>query len=79
MNWEKLADVDILQLERNEALLDSLYTFLEENELSSAEAARAEPSQLSKMLAVVQWVMKVKKIANFSKVHFSAIFSVCFR
>ena len=59
MDWKALADVDLFQLERNESLLDSLYGFLEKNELSAAEAARIEPSQLAKMLTVVQRVMKV--------------------
>ena len=59
MNWESLAAVDVFQLERNEALLESLYTFLEENELSDAAAASTEPAQLAKTLAVVQRVMKV--------------------
>ena len=60
MDWERLAAVDVFQLERNESLLDSLYTFLEKNELSAAEAARAEPDQLAKTLSVVQRIMKVE-------------------
>lgn len=65
MDWDKLAAVDVLQLERSEALLDSVYTFLEENELGSAEVARAEPGQLAKMLSVIQSVLKVKKVTAF--------------
>lgn len=61
MDWEKLAAADVFQLERNEALLESLYKFLEENEFGSGEAARAGPDQLAKILTVVQQVMKVQK------------------
>jgi len=61
MDWEGLAAVDISQIERNESLLDSLYQFLETNELSTADAARAEPGQLARILAVTQAVMKVPK------------------
>ena len=61
MDWERLAAVDVFQLERNESLLDSLYAFLEKNELSAAEAARVEPGQLAKTLSVVQRIMKVEK------------------
>ena len=59
MSWESLAAVDVFQLERNEALLDSLYTFLEGNELTAAEVTRIEPAQLAKTLSVVQCIMKV--------------------
>ena len=59
MDWSSVAAVDISQLERSESLLDSLYQFLERNELSSAEAARAEPGRLAGILAVTQAVMKV--------------------
>ena len=61
MDWKWLAAVNVFQLERNESLLDSLYAFLEKNELSAAEAARAEPGQLAKILSVVQRIMKVEK------------------
>ena len=61
MDWERLAAVDVFQLEHNESLIDSLYAFLEKNELSAAEAARAEPGQLAKTLSVVQRIMKVEK------------------
>lgn len=61
MDWEKLAAVDVFQLERNESLLDSLYTFLEENELTAAEATHAEPDRLAKIVAVVQRIMKVRE------------------
>ena len=61
MDWKALAAVDVFQLERNESLLDSLYGFLEKNELSAAEAAHIEPTQLAKILTVVQRVMKVRE------------------
>ena len=59
MDWEGLAAVEVSQIERNESLLDSLYRFLETNELSTADAARAEPGQLARILAVTQTVLKV--------------------
>ena len=43
MDWKALAAVDVFQLERNESPLDSLYGFLEKNELSTAEAAHIDP------------------------------------
>ena len=61
--------MDVFQLERNESLLDSLYTFLEKNELSAAEAARAEPGQLAKTLSVVQRIMKVEKTPVYEPIH----------
>ena len=62
MNWEGLDAVDVFQLERNEALLDSLYEFLEKNQLTAAEAARAEAGRLAKILSVTQCIMKVEII-----------------
>ena len=62
MDWEGLSAVDVFQLERNEALLDSLYEFLEKNQLTAAEAARAEAGRLAKILSVTQCIMKVEII-----------------
>ena len=59
MDWSSVAAVDVSQLERSESLLDSVYQFLERNELSRAEAARTEPVRLAKILAVTQAVVKV--------------------
>ena len=59
MDWERLAEVEAAQLERDESLLESVYEFLEANQLSSHEAARAQPARLLRILAVVQQVMKV--------------------
>ena len=60
MDWERLAAVDLFQLERSESLLNSVYEFLEANGLGSEEAARAQPAQLLRVLSVVQRVMKVE-------------------
>ena len=59
MDWERLASMNLLQLERNESLLNSAYEFLEANELDSEEAARTQPTQLLRILSAVQQVMKV--------------------
>ena len=59
MDWERLALVDLLQLERSETLLNSVYEFLETNELHSEQAAATEPAQLLRILSIVQQVMKV--------------------
>ena len=64
MDWEQLASVDLLQLERNESQLNSAYEFLERNELDSAQAAATQPTQLLRILSAVQQVMKVNMQLN---------------
>ena len=67
MDWEQLASADLLQLERNESLLNSAYEFLERNELDSAQAAAAQPAQLLRILSAAQQVMKVYAAETFSQ------------
>ena len=59
MDWEKLIQVDPLEVAQNEELSEALHNYLINNELQAGSAVTQNSEQLLKIVGVVQALLKV--------------------
>ena len=59
MDWEKLIQVEPLEVAQNEELSEALHSYIISNELQAGCVVAQNSEQLLKILGVVQAVLKV--------------------